>query len=463
MPTDVNGKTYSRKILMGIVLSGAFVALLAETFLNNGLTAIMDYFQVSQATAQWLSTAFQLVMGLMIPLSAWIFNNFKSKYSYRVMLLIFMLGSLVCFIAPSFIVLLIGRIIQAIAAGALMPFIQNIVLSLFPPQKRGLGLGITGLVISFAPVTGPTIAGIILKFYNWRILFLVLGVLSGAIFLLTFTYARTLNQIQQTKFDFWSLLWSTIGFGGLLYAFSAIGDSGHINLIEVLSFLIGIIFIGLFCHRQLQMKEPVVNLHVFKNGMFNLATILSTISNFSMLGIELVIPLYLQNVRGLTALGTGLIMIPAAILTGIFNPLSGMIFDEIGARDVSFIGFGLLTVGTAPMIGFNTTTNLVWIVFLYALRLIGITFVMMPDFTAGINALDPKLKAHGNAASSTVRQIGSSLGAALSITMVTLGMQAHPGIGHLEALIYGYHWAFIMMTVVALMGLILAFWLPKKN
>ncbi|QBP18564.1 MDR family MFS transporter [Acetilactobacillus jinshanensis] len=462
MSKDINGETYSQKILMEIVLSGAFVALLAETFLNNGLTTIMKSLQVSQATAQWLSTAYQLVMGLMIPLSAWVFNNFKTKDSYKGMLAIFTFGSFVCFIAPNFAILLVGRIIEAIAAGALMPFIQNIVLALFPPEKRGLGLGITGLVIAFAPATGPSIAGLLLKFFNWRILFLVLSVLSGIVFLISFSYSRTLNKVHRSKLDFLSLLWSTIGFGGLLYAFSAIGNSGRIDLVETITFIVGIIFIALFCIRQNHLTKPVVSMKVFKNGIFNLSTILSTLSNFAMLGIELIIPLYLQNVRGLSALDTGLILIPGAVLTGIFNPVAGVIFDKIGARKVSVIGFVLLTLGTVPMLTFGTETNIIWIMSLYALRLVGITFITMNDFTAGINALNPRLKAHGNAASSTVRQIGSSLGTALSITMVTLGMNFNHNLGKMSSLVVGYHWAFMMMTIVAIIGLVLSFWLPKK-
>ena len=181
---EISGK--KRVLMMAVLLFGAFVSLLAETFLNNALPSIMKSFNVGQATAQWLTTAYLLVVGLMIPISAWIFESFSLKNNFLTMMAIFFAGSLVCLFAPNFETLLIGRIIEAIAAGGLMPFIQNVILILFPPEKRGMAMGITGLVIGFGPAVGPTISGLILKYAEWQMLFIILSFASALVCVLAF-------------------------------------------------------------------------------------------------------------------------------------------------------------------------------------------------------------------------------------------------------------------------------------
>ena len=165
--------TKKRTVMMIVLLAGAFVALLAETFLNNAIPTIMSAFQVTQSSAQWLTTAYLLVVGLMIPLSAWIFESFNLRQNYLTMIGIFFVGSLICVFAPNFGILLTGRIIEAVAAGGLMPFIQNVILMMFPPEKRGMAMGITGLVIGFGPAIGPTVSGVILQYSHWQMLFII--------------------------------------------------------------------------------------------------------------------------------------------------------------------------------------------------------------------------------------------------------------------------------------------------
>ena len=198
-----------------------------------------------------------------------------------------------------------------------------------------------------------------------------------------------------------------------------------------------------------------MNLRVFTNATFNLTSLLSTLSNIAMVGVELVLPLYLQNTRGSSALTSGLVMLPGAIVMGIFNPLSGMIYQRIGARNISLLGYTVLLAGTLPMIWFDTATSLILIAGCYALRLVGVALVMMTTFTEGINALPLELAAHGNAAASTVRQVGGSLGTAAAMMIVTIGAERARQGGPMsaQALDQGYQWAFIFLAVIALIGL----------
>lgn len=224
------GRNGKRTRMMAALLAGAFLSLMAETFLNNALPTIMKDFAVSQSTAQWLSTAYLLVVGLMIPILAWIFSSFQSRTTYMAMMAVFLLGSLVCvFSTGHFALLLTGRIIQAAAAGSLMPFIQNVVLLLFPPERRGLALGVVGLVVALGPTVGPTMSGFILQHWSWRALFILLATVSMLVLLAAFFFVYTVNQPRKAELDLVSVILSCLGFGCLLYALSVIGDTGRFS------------------------------------------------------------------------------------------------------------------------------------------------------------------------------------------------------------------------------------------
>ena len=456
----------NRSAMMGTLLAGAFIALMAETFLNNALPTIMNDFHVSQSTAQWLSTSYLLVVGLMIPVSAWVFSNFRSKHAFIAMMATFLMGSLVCtFSGGHFALLLTGRIIQAVAAGSLMPFIQNVVLLMFPPDRRGVALGVVGLVVALGPTVGPTLSGFVLEHWSWKALFVLLAIMSAAILVVSFFLVYTVNDRVKTRLDVASVIYSCLGFGLLLYALSSIGDKGGAAVSDLGLFLIGLLVVVVFCWRQLHLEYPLVNLRVFTNATFNLTSLLSTLSNIAMVGVELVLPLYLQNTRGSSALTSGLVMLPGAIVMGIFNPLSGMIYQRIGARRISLLGYMVLLVGTLPMIWFGTATSLIVIACCYALRLAGVALVMMTTFTEGINALPPDLAAHGNAAASTVRQVGGSLGTAAAMMIVTIGVERgrHCGAMSAQAFEQGYRWAFVFLAIVAVVGLGASFFLKSRT
>ncbi|KJY60313.1 DHA2 family efflux MFS transporter permease subunit [Lactobacillus apis] len=459
MEKEISGK--KRVLMMAVLLFGAFV-LLAETFLNNALPSIMKSFDVGQATAQWLTTAYLLVVGLMIPISAWIFESFSLKNNFLTMMAIFFAGSLVCLFAPNFEALLLGRIIEAIAAGGLMPFIQNVILILFPPEKRGMAMGITGLVIGFGPAVGPTISGLILKYAEWQMLFIILSFASALVCVLAFFTIKNITVAHLSSVDVVSFLESIVGFGLILYALSEIGNTGKITVTLTLIFIIGIVIIWLFCLRQLKMSKPLLDIRVLKNSGFDLCTLLSTISNISMVGIELVLPLYLQTTRAETALTSGLVMMPGALIMIICNPISGTLYDKFGIKKLSLFGLGMLLLGTLPMLIFNTKTSLVLISLCYALRMIGISFTMMTTFTAGINQVDTNMTAHANAVSSTIRQIGGSLGTALAMLVITLGATGS-GVSEAIRLDNGYRLGFIMMLIFAIIGFVCSFILPSAQ
>ncbi|MGY3766268.1 MDR family MFS transporter [Vagococcus vulneris] len=475
-PLDIYGKPYHRGILIGVLLIGTFCTVLNQTLLATAFPALMKDFDISASTVQWLTTGFMLVNGIMIPITAWTMNKFTSKSLYLFAMIVFLLGTIQCFLAPNFEFLLLGRLIQAIGVGISMPLLQTIMLTIFPPEKRGAAMGMTGIVIGLAPALGPTLSGWIIDHYQWRDLFGMIIPIVILVIILAFFFMRSVIPLSNPKIDILSIILSTIGFGSLLYGFSSVGNDGWGSMNVLLPLIIGIIFIAIFARRQLHLDNPFLELRVFKSPVFTIAAILAGVTNMAMIGAEMVIPLYIQNIRGESAFHSGLMLLPGALIMGAMMPITGRIFDKHGARRLAITGMFILTAATAPFAFLTETTPVVYIIVLYAIRMFGISMVMMPVTTSGMNALPTNLITHGTAVNNTFRQIASSIGTAILISVLTnvtktnipdKSMAKATPLAFkedvLNATLSGYHAAFIVAIIFGLVGLIISLFLKKES
>lgn len=473
---DVNGKTYNRAMLVAVLTIGSFFTMLTGTFLATAYPAIMRSFNISTSTVQWLTTSFMLVNGIMIPISAWLINKLNSRIMYIAAMTSFLLGTTLAFLAPNFQVLLAGRIIQALGVGVSMPLNQTVMLSIFPPEKRGAAMGLVGIAMGLAPAIGPTLSGFVVDHWTWRDLF---GGMIPAIILVivfAFIYMKPVLKAHQQPMDVWSIITSTIGFGGLLYGVSEASSKGWTSPLIISFMVVGIIFIILFVWRQLQLSDPFLDIRVFRYGEFTLAAILSSVVNLAMVGVEMLLPLYIQNIRGETAFHSGLMLLPGALMLGLMSPVTGYLFDRYGARFLSITGLTLLTVGTIPFLTLTRQTPVLSIIVFYAIRLFGVSMVFMPVTTSGMNVLPLTEMAHGTAVNNTFRQVVSSIGTAIMTTILTnvtnaakpshallvrapLAYRNH----FLDATLAGFHAAFGLAAGFAVLSLALAFLLKRGN
>ncbi|MDZ5574572.1 MDR family MFS transporter [Enterococcus cecorum] len=473
---DIYGKKYNRSLLVVVLLIGTFCTVLNQTLLATAFPTLMKEFDISASTVQWLTTGFLLVNGIMIPVSAWLINSFSSKKLYISAMTTFLIGTIICFLAQNFSVLLIGRLIQAIGVGLSMPLLQNIMLTIFPPEKRGSAMGMAGIVIGLAPALGPTLSGWIIDHYSWRDLFGMVIPIVILVLVLALFFMKSVIELTHPRIDTISAILSTIGFGSLLYGFSSVGDKGWLSK-EVLGFLIiGIIFIFLFSKRQLKIEHPFLELRVFKSKIFTIAAVLAGVTNMAMIGAEMVLPLYIQNIRGESAFHSGLMLLPGALVMGLMMPITGAIFDKRGARNLAITGMFILTSATLPFAFLTSKTSVIVIVVLYAIRMFGISMVMMPVTTSGMNALPAHLISHGTAVNNTFRQVASSIGTAILISVLTNVTKNNlPTKSILEAtpLAYkdqainatlsGYHAAFLVAVIFGFIGWLITFTLAKKK
>lgn len=473
---DIYGKPYNRSLLVVVLLIGTFCTVLNQTLLTTAFPALMKAFNISASSVQWLTTGFLLVNGIMIPISAWLINKFSSKRLYLTAMTIFLIGTITCFIAPNFSTLLIGRLIQAAGVGISMPLLQNIMLSIFPPEKRGSAMGMAGIVIGLAPALGPTLSGWIIDHYTWRDLFGMVIPIVILVLVLAFFLMKSVIQLSNPSIDVLSAFLSTVGFGSLLYGFSSVGNDGW-GSSKVISFLvIGVFVIGLFVWRQLHLEHPFLELRVFKSPTFTIAAILSGVVNMAMVGAEMVLPLYIQNIRRESAFHSGLMLLPGALIMGLMMPITGAIFDKHGAKRLAISGMLILTAATLPFAFLTQETPIVMIVILYAIRMFGISMVMMPVTTSGMNALPMNLISHGTAVNNTFRQVASSIGTAVLISILTNVTKDNlPKASLLKSLplfykdqainatLSGYHAAFFVAVIFGLVGFIITFFLKKNK
>ena len=454
--------SFNKVPLLIVLLSGAFAAILNQTLLATALPHIMVDLDLEASTAQWLTSIFMLVNGVMIPITAFLIGKFTTRTLFLTAMGLFAAGTAICAVAPNFPLLMVGRIIQASGAGIIIPLMQTILFLIFPVEKRGTAMGMFGLVISFAPAIGPTLSGWLVEQYPWRSLFYVILPIVIIDFFIAYLILKNVTEQTNPKLDILSIVLSSLGFGGLLYGFSSAGTNGWASEQVVISMIIGAITLCWFILRQLKLKQPVLQFRVFQYKLFTLTTVLGMVVFIAMIGAATVLPLLMQNMLGFTAFESGLMLLPGALIMGFMNPITGRIFDKFGAKWLAIIGLIIVTVTTFMFTNLTPETTFTYLAIVNAVRMFGVAMVMMPVTTAGLNQLPAHLIPHGTAMNNTMRQVSGAVGTALLVTVMSQAAQPTRGV---EGLVHGVNVSFIVAGISAIIGLVMAFFIrqPKAD
>ncbi|MFC2948840.1 DHA2 family efflux MFS transporter permease subunit [Virgibacillus sediminis] len=462
--------------IISVMVLGAFVAILNQTLLNVALPVMIVDLEMSANAAQSLTTIFMLVNGILIPITAFLMEKFSTRQLFLTAMSLFAVGTLICALSFSYPSLLIGRIVQAAGAGIMMPLLMNVILSLFPVDRRGSAMGMIGLAMMFAPAIGPTLSGIVVQSYSWRVLFYIVLPIAVIDVILAFFLLRNVTKLTNPKVDVPSIILSTFAFGGLLYGFSSAGEKGWTSMEVLFPLCAGTLIMVFFISRQLKMKTPMLEFRVFKYNMFTLTTIINVVVTMSMFAAMILIPIYLQNIRGFSPLESGLLLLPGALISAVMSPLTGKLFDRIGARPLALAGLGIIAVTTYMFSSLTDETGYYFMMAAYSTRMIGISLIMMPIMTAGLNQLPKRLYAHGTAMSNTLRQMSGSIGTAFLVTVMTAQTARHLAdympaaegmtdqqLIQLEnlATIEGINDSFMVATICAILGFFLSFFIKR--
>lgn len=462
--------------ILFIMILGAFLATLNQTVMTVAVPELMVDFDITAATAQWLTTGYMLVNGVLVPITAFLMRRFTTRELFQTSMVIFLLGTVTSALATGFPVLLTGRLIQAAGAGIIMPLLMTVILTLFPPEKRGAAMGMVGLAIIFAPAIGPTLAGYILENFAWETMFYGMIPFALIVILLAHIYLKNVSEKEFPKIDVTSVVLSTIGFGALLYGFSRAGSAGWSSAEVIATIAAGGISLILFTWRQLVMDQPLLDLRAFKYNMFSLTTVINIAVTMVMYADMMLLPLYLQSARGYTAVESGLLLLPGALIMGFMMPITGKLFDRFGAKWLAVIGLLITIVTTIGFIDLTDSTSYTYLVLMSTGRRIGMALFLMPIQTAGLNQLPSRLNAHGTAISNTIRQVAGAIGTSLLVTIMTNRTTAHMkemmasggasvSLDHLkmEASIQGINDAYVVIIAIGVVGLLLSFFIKRTT
>jgi len=443
------------------LLVATFVVILNETIMNVALQRLMVDLRVDAPTVQWLSTGFMLTMAVVIPTTGFILQRLSTRAVFMLAMGLFSGGTLLAALAPGFGILLLARIIQASGTAIMLPLLMTTILTLVPVSRRGAVMGNVSIAISVAPAMGPTVSGLILEHFSWRFMFVFVLPIALAAFAIGAKYLTNIGESEKTRFDALSVLLTVPAFGGLVYGLSQIGG-GHGGQAgpgapALLALAVGAVAMLAFVLRQLRLQKsaaPLLDLRAFNFRMFTVSVLLLVVAMIALFGAVILLPLYLQEIRGLKSLETGLALLPGGLAMGLLGPFIGRLFDRVGPLPLTVTGSALMVVSLWQFSMLDADTPVGWIVALHVALSLGLALLFTPAFTTGLNPLPPHLYSHGSAIMSTLQQVAGAAGTALLVSIYAVVSAA-------AGMVAGMQAAFLTAAVIALAAVVLSAMMRK--
>ena len=478
--------------MIAVLFIGTFVGFLNNTLLNVALPTLMVEFDVGPTTVQWLTTGFMLVSGILVPASAFFITRFTNRTLFISAMSLFTLGTALATFAPEFWVLIAARMIQAVGTSMMGPLLMNVMLTSFPIEKRGAAMGIFGLVMVAAPAIGPTLSGWVIEHYTWRVLFGMILPLAALSLILAIFKLKNITPNKKVTLDVMSLILSSVGFGGILYGFSSASSKGWDSPWVYGTIIIGTVSLVTFAIRQLRSSTPLLELRTYKYPMFALSSVISITISMAMFSGMILTPLYTQNILGMSPLDSGLLMLPGALVMGFMSPITGRLFDKYGARSLAITGLSIMLVSTYFLTNLTFDTSYTYLMIVYSVRMFGMSMVMMPVSTNGLNQLPTVMYPHGTAINNTLQQVSGAIGTAILMTIMTsraastgetlvkeaMTKAAESGQTtqvsseimatmqtqiEMEALLDGINYSFWVSMIITIIPLVLAFFIKRST
>ena len=451
--------------VIGLLVLATFIVILNETIMINAIPRLMADFQVSESTAQWLSTAFMLTMAAVIPITGWFLQRVTTRSAYATAMAVFCTGTALAAVAPVFEVLLVARIIQATGTAVMMPLLMTTLMTVVPAHDRGRVMGNVTLAMSVAPALGPAISGVVLSLGSWRLMFLLVLPIALVITWSGLQRLENVGEPQPGTVDWFSIGAAAFGFGGLVYGLSGFGHGDVLQPVAII--VAGVVAIATFVGRQLWLQRggvPLMDLRVLKHRTFTLSLALMSMAFMAMLGSMILLPLYLQNIRDLSPLQTGLLVMPGGLAMGLLGPSVGKIFDRFGGRRLVIPGSLGIVVALTVLTQVSLTMPFWQLLAAHVLLMISLAAVFTPVFTLGLGALPMRLYSHGSSMLGTLQQVAAAFGTALVVTMMTVRTNSllDGGEGQIDATLGGLRTAFLVGAALSVVVAVLAFMLPGR-
>jgi DHA2 family lincomycin resistance protein-like MFS transporter len=380
---------------------------------------------------------------------------------------LFSLGTLIATAAPNLQVLVLARIIQACGTAIMMPLLMTTAMTLAPPESRGKTMGLITTVISVAPAIGPTISGLILNYLSWRWMFLlVLPISLGALAL----GARRIPNVttpHDARIDGISVILSGIAFGGIVYGLSNIGAAAAPGMIPAGVWSgVGAVFLVAFIFRQLILQKsgyPLLDLRTFASRNFTVSVLLMASLMMALFGTIILLPIYLQNVLGISTLQTGLLLFPGGLLMGLLGPYVGRLYDRHGPARLLVPGVMVVSAVLWAMTLLGPHTRVGYILAGHVVMSVGFAFLFTPLFTVSLSSVKASLYSHGSAVIGTLQQAAGAAGVALFVALMSAraARLAAGGLAPIDALAGGVRAGFLCGAVISLFAVACVFFVRR--
>lgn len=457
------------RLVIGLLLVATFVVILNETVMGVALPRLMEDLSITAGAAQWLTSAFLLTMAVVIPVTGFLMQRLTTRAVFILAMSTFCAGTLICALSPGLTVLLAGRVVQAVGTAIMMPLLMTTVMTLVPPGSRGRTMGNISIVISVAPALGPTVSGLILNLLDWRWMFWLVLPIAGAALALGWWQMRNVTTPRPAPLDLLSVALTAVGFGGVVYGLSALGEGGgHGPLPVWVAPAAGAVALGLFVLRQVQLQRDdraLLDLRTFGHGGYAVAVAILGISMMALFGAVILLPILMQNVIGLSTLQSGLLLLPGGLAMGLMAPLIGRLYDRNGARVLVVPGAALTTAALFALAALAGSASIAGLLAAHVGLSLGLSLLFTPLFSAGLGALPPQLYGHGSAALGAIQQVAGAAGIALLVSVMALRSQdlIAAGAEPAAAMAGGIGRAFLLGGVVSVAALVAAFFVRRPS
>jgi EmrB/QacA subfamily drug resistance transporter len=420
----LSGLAYKWQVLICIVV-GTFMVMLDQTVVNIALPKITTVFNVGVHETQLVVTSYMLALAVIMPATGYLSDTFGMKRMYLITMLLFTAGSLLCGLAWNNTSLVAFRVIQGLGGGMMMPLGMTMLFKAVPPEERNTIMGFFGLPLMLAPVLGPTLGGYIVEYIDWRVIF-TLNVPIGVLGLfLGWRLLRESEHVPGLRFDLRGFVLSAVGFSALLLAFTDAAFDGWTSPKILLRFVIGFGALALWVWIELTDEHPLLDLRLFKIPVFALSSMVNFIVTLGMFGSMLVLPLFLQNLRGLGAAESGFILIFQVLPMTVLMPVVGRLVDKVGARLMLVVGMPLVALTTLQFASLDLTTTDATLRWWLLARGAAMGMVMMPAMTAGLNAVPLAQMSRASSMSNVMRQVFGAFGTAVVVTILQVRQMYH--------------------------------------
>ncbi|MGI8690237.1 MAG: MDR family MFS transporter [Thermomicrobiales bacterium] len=452
---------------------GIFMDVLDATVVNVALPTLGREFHVGNSTLEWVVTGYLLSLAIWIPASGWIGDRFGTRKTFLFALAIFTFGSALCGIAWNIESLIAFRLLQGVGGGMLTPVGTAMLFRAFPPAERARASAVMGVPIVIAPALGPVLGGWLVDTVGWRWIFFInlpIGILG---FLFTFVAIREHREERAGRFDLWGFALSGAGLALVLYALARGPNDGWSAANVLVAGVTGIACVVALIRVELRRKEPMLDLRLFRDRMFRNANLAGFMAIAGLIGLLFLLPLFLQQLRGLSALDSGLATFPQALGLIAVTPLVSRMYPHIGPRRLMVAGLVFSACTAALFLLVDLDTNLWWIRILMFVRGIGFPIVFIPMQTATFATIRPQDTGRASALFNAGRQVASSVGvAALATTLVSRtkarvaeAVAATPGTQQAtqHGALLGFHDAFVASVILAVIGAAFAFLIRDED